>query len=89
MLSFQLYMNKNVQCQMQLKNPWHDMLPSLGQDDGFENGYGFYGPSCSKVDSILNQINHYLVDNTILVFLIPVQWIATYAEDRAIQLLNN
>lgn len=29
------------------------------------------------------------VDNTMLVFLILVHWIATYAEDRAIQLLNN
>lgn len=58
MLSFQLYMNKNVQCQMQLKNAWNDMLPLLGQGDGFENGYGFYGPNCSKVDSTLIRINH-------------------------------
>ena len=29
------------------------------------------------------------VDNTMLVFLILVHWIVTYAEDRAIQLLNN
>ena len=29
------------------------------------------------------------MDNTMLVFLILVHWIATYAEDRAIQLLNN
>ena len=58
MLSFQLYMNKNVQCQMQLKNACNDVLPLLGQGDGFENGYGFYGPNCSKVDSILIRINH-------------------------------
>ena len=43
---------------MQLKNVWNDMLPLLGQGDGIENGYGFYGPNCSKVDSILIQINH-------------------------------
>ena len=40
------------------KIPWNDMLTLLGQGDGFENGYGFNGPNCSKVDSILIRIHH-------------------------------
>ena len=44
-------------------------------------------PGCLKVDT--HWINHYPVDNAILVFIILIHWIVIHQVDSAMEILNN
>ena len=42
------------------------------------------------LDSAIHRLDHYPVDNTIIVFFLQlIRWIANYPVDSAIQPLNN